>query len=265
MPRRSIYDVLEVEEFNPNGEYERLKHKFFREYRFDGDSLRERSKKVFSRIEVRGTCIDIDDFTKRLGIDFSKGYHNQDELFDFIELIVLIHDSDPGPAFVKDDEYSSVFRNINIILEKTAHKLIRTDKGRIVVPADAVAEEAAEIIAQDNPRTALEILKYNHRSNKGDVEAKRKILKSLGDTIEPWLTGQHHKDTEDAIGYILNNFNIRHNNISGSSKKEFFVTLDENEIEEWYDNLYTLIVSFIIEREQKTILEKVFKHRKNNQ
>lgn len=265
MPRRSIYDVLEVEEFNPNGEYERLKHKFFREYRFDGDSLREHSKKVFSRIEVRGTCTDIDDFIGRLGIDLHKSYHNQDELFDFIELIVLIHDSDPGPAFVKDDEYSSVFRNINIILEKTAHKLIWTDKGRIVVPADAVAEEAAEIIAQDNPRTALEILKYNHRSNKGDVEAKRKILKSLGDTIEPWLTGQHHKDTEDAIGYILNNFNIRHNNISGSSKKEFFVTLDENEIEEWYDDLYTLIVSFIIEREQKTILEKVFEHRKNNQ
>lgn len=261
MPRRSIYDIIESEEINLSDEYDRLYYKYSHEFRFyDGKSLaRHAEYYIFPNIKVKGTSVNLSDFLNRVGIDFKKGIHTQDELLDFIEYIVLLYDSDIAYYDVsrKDADYESIFDSINIILEKTAHKLIRTEKGRIVVPNDAVIEEASEILCQTDPKAALELLKYNHRSNKGNVEAKKKILNYLGNVVEPLLDGRHKKDTENTVKYILNNFNIRHNNKNGNDKKEFFIKLTKTEIENWYDKLYTSIISLIIEAEQKRINDDV--------
>lgn len=276
MPRKSIYDRLEAEELNPSQEYRRLKYELteklhvFRVWNANGgyDSKKSWSlinysaQRRFSFIECRGTSTTLIDMISRMGIDLLKSQCRLDDLFDLIELTALLADScDAKNSGAFDD----VIRSCEIILEKTAHKLIGPKGRRVVVPNNAIAEEAAEILCQTDPKTALELLKYNHRSNKGDIEAKRKILRNLGNAIEPLLDGQHKKDTEDTIGYIINNFNIRHNNENGKDKKEFFTKLSEREKELWYDRLYTSIVSLVIENEQRKINAEILAFRKNNE
>ena len=98
---------------------------------------------------------------------------------------------------------------------------------------------AAEIVES---KLAYEIIQYNHHLLKGDIEKKRRILKVLADKIEPMRTEfkkqQKNKELESDIGFLLNNMNIRHNNLEGKNAVDYVKELSDEELEEWYDETY---------------------------
>mgnify|MGYP007105066719 CR=1 FL=1 len=75
-----------------------------------------------------------------------------------------------------------------------------------------------------------------------ELEVKREIL------------NQVNKELTTNIFYMLNNFNLRHNNIDTSSKKHYkkvVAEMTDEELEEWYDELYQMILLVFLELDNK--------------
>ena len=45
---------------------------------------------------------------------------------------------------------------------------------------------------------------------------------------------------------LLNNLNLRHNNLEGVNKKDYLISMNDNELEKWYDRTYDMILGIII-------------------
>lgn len=133
------------------------------------------------------------------------------------------------------------------ILEEYNH-IVYTNKDKdyfIVVENKAEVTAVAEIMPTET--LSFDIIKYNHRSLKGEVNAKKSILVALGAELEPKrkvLQGINKKLSED-IFFMLNNMNLRHNNCSESDQakyKEYVANMTQEQLEEWYDELYQMIL-----------------------
>lgn len=251
MGRKNIYDLLEEKAINTSTEYARLNY-LLNNCVFDEctrETLYEHIEKVtFYLLPIKGTCVYLRDLLDELGINLDKRNASMDNLFDLIEFIICALDSEYYDW--QKERYNAILNNIGIILEKTSHMLIRYKNGRIVVPKDAKVEEAA--ILAKNESISLELLAYNHRHNTGNVENKAKILNTIAKYYENAL-----KKDKDGIGndirFLLNNYNIRHNNRDKGKNTNFIEKMKPEELEKWYDKLYTLFIAFILQIEQKQI------------
>lgn len=263
---KHIYDIIESEKLDTTNEYRRLYYKYSGETPFHSPSghrisLEENAKDyIFQNIpiKIKKSSVNLSDFLQRIKLNLSQYnvvsyHHSLDDLFYFMEYIDLLHFYDDVMDRDWEDSYNSIYGNINYILEETSHHFINGKLGRIIVPKDALVEEAAEDFTEKNPEAALLLLNYNHRSNQGNLKAKQNILLTLAPSIEPLLKGQNQGNTADSVSYMLNWFNIRHNNKEGKKVNPEFNALTDKEKEEWYDKLYHSIVALIIEKEQKTI------------
>ena len=85
----------------------------------------------------------------------------------------------------------------------------------------------------------------------GNIEGKKSILLLLGDKLEGQRAKlkQINKTLEDSIFTLLNNLNLRHNNIDTDSKEynSFVATMPKKEIESWYDEVYQLCLLAFLE------------------
>ena len=255
MGRRNIYDLLEEKTIDYAAEYTRLscmlrRHMFSTGYRNSATFYEHIKEETFFRLPIRETCIDLEDLLKTLGINLDNTNASLDELLILIEFILCVYDSEEY-GWAKD-KYEMILKNIGIILKKTSHKVVNYKKGSIVIPKDAKIEEAA--ILAKNESISLELLDYNHKSNIGNIENKEKILSRIAKCYETDIRNSKSK-VKDDISFILNNFNIRHNNEDGKNNKntKFMNGLTPEEIEELYDKLYTLFIFFIIQTEQEKI------------
>ena len=106
----------------------------------------------------------------------------------------------------------------------------------------------AEIL---EPPLDMSILRYNHHSLQGDVDAKRAILQAMGQKLEP-RRKELCSNLEDQIFYLLNNLHIRHNNQTKEDKyyKEYISAMEKEELEQWYDELYQMILLAFLELDQ---------------
>lgn len=133
------------------------------------------------------------------------------------------------------------------ILEEYNH-IVYTNEDKdyfIVVEDKPEVTSAAEIM----PTTTLafDVIKYNHRSLKGELDAKKSILISLGSELEPKRKALQsiNKQLSEDIFFMLNNVNVRHNNCSAADPakyKEYVAKMSEEQLEVWYDELYQMIL-----------------------
>lgn len=106
-------------------------------------------------------------------------------------------------------------------------------------------------------------MEYNHFSNKGNIERKKEILKKIADLLEPWrkplnksselkdlLKANNDKiQALEKLFYMYNKFNIRHNN-----EDQMLTGLSNQEIESWYDKIYTMSLFVILGKDVAKIL-----------
>ena len=126
-----------------------------------------------------------------------------------------------------------------------------------------VVEDKPEITAVAeivNDELALSVIKYNHHTLKGDINAKKSILLSLGSQLEPQRKelSQINKKLSDNVFYLLNNLNLRHNNktVGDKNYNQYVSSIEDNELEQWYDELYQMmLLCFLmldnVQREEK--------------
>lgn len=146
------------------------------------------------------------------------------------------------------------------ILEEYNH-VVYTNEDKdyfIVVENKPEVTAAAEIM----PTTTLafDVIKYNHRSLHGDIDAKKSILVKLGSELEPkrrTLQSINRKLSED-IFFMLNNVNVRHNNCSladSAKYKEYVANMEPEQLEAWYDELYQmmLLAFLLLDNEDRSL------------
>lgn len=174
-----------------------------------------------------------------------------DDLFLLSELLIALLPEKHIKK--KEDLYQqaiTIYENIFSFLEKLNYELKEIDGGRkIIVEKNSATTQAVEIVTDNS--AAIALIEYNHYALKGDLEEKRRILTALGSYIEPILRSRvlqnaGYKQLESDVGFMLNNFHVRHNNKEGAKAQDYIVGLNNKQLEEWYDHIYNAILSVII-------------------
>ena len=133
-----------------------------------------------------------------------------------------------------------VIQQVQKVAELSHHRIVEaTGSKYMLIPADPAVIEVASLLPDS---LAVPVMTYNHRSLKGDIDAKRSIIKGMANHFES------RRDDLKAISsalcselfFELNNLSIRHDNISPSSRhyKPHLANMGRDELEEWYDNTY---------------------------
>lgn len=121
----------------------------------------------------------------------------------------------------------------------------------IVIEDKPEATAVAEIVPNE---ISLKVLRYNHFSLKGDLQAKKEILLALGEQLEPKRKQLSciASDLADNIFFMLNNLHLRHNNKVYGDKnyRKVVADMDDSTLEHWYDELYQMILLAFLQLDQ---------------
>ncbi|MEL7658087.1 MAG: hypothetical protein AAGU75_19510, partial [Bacillota bacterium] len=199
-----------------------------------------------------GHYIDIDDFLKVLDFDglYKRAVTDIDSFLSYIEIIynfyyIVKNYVDEYPRWQLTADFDGLRNNMDMCLEHYNHTVIyfKEKEQAIVYEKDPAVTAVAEISDQE---TAFQIVQYNHHTHKGNILAKKSILLHLASELEPKrsILNSINKAFTDDIFILLNNLNLRHNNCDPHSKeyKQYIKEMPEDTIEEWYDELYQMIL-----------------------
>ena len=237
-------------------------------------TLEEMISEIFYQWKGRGTCINYKDLRKELGIDeiVNKKNRTVDEVLSCLEYYVnvekLFMNKIAGTLYQKGynlniENYTILQTNLSKLLDFFHQQVQLMEDGIFwIIPKDPAATAVAEISSKD---TAFAILKYHHASLKGQLEEKRKLLQAIANEHEDLLKNpvdgftEYFKTARNAV----NNLNIRHNNVKGKNQKDIVVEMKNEELENWYDETYQLLLFCVLIKDNKDRKDKLDELLKN--
>ncbi len=201
-------------------------------------------------VALRGTCRSLRGFTAYYGLNFDKVEKcSLDDLLllvefagTFVVALDKVFKKSGGNFYSQKIINDHVSQHIVILAEKLGHKMIYEDQFVKLVPNDVVTIEVATKLPM---YVAIKTFMYNHRSMRGNLAKKREVLLALGEQLEPRRNQIANSQLSGAIFNILNNMNIRHNNVAKGSVqyRPYVASLKSNELEIWYDRLYQMMLA----------------------
>lgn len=209
--------------------------------------------KLFFVWKQRGSCLNCEEMRRKLGINITK-YGLDDiiiRLEYYLNIINLANTKLRYPNFQKTQQFIILEDNIKILLDHLNYECLNIPEEEkiLLVPKNATATSVAEISSKD---TALAILMYNHASLKGDLSQKRNLLLKIyleyETLLKKGITG--FSEYFDKTRGLINKLNIKHNN-----KKEI-ENFDNEQLEEWYDELYQLLLFCVLIKDNKERKDK---------
>lgn len=265
LSRKNIFEIVS-ETFDLQIELNRL-YRLFEKQATVYDSQNRYTLKgyvkdvAFSSWRNRGRCVDVYDFLSML--DYDRLWERaKSNIMDFFTLVEIIYNF----WYIADRYihasygYGDLVRNF-VLLKKImddclAHynykALYFHDLEQLIVIENKPEATAVAEIADQN--IGHKVLRYNHYMLKGDLHAKKDILLAMGADLEPKRKQlkEIDKDLEDSIFYILNNLNLRHNNESVGDKnyRQAVVDMDDDTLENWYDELYQMMLLAYLQLDQ---------------
>lgn len=263
MGRKNLYEVLDNIGLRPTLEYNRLITLFFKNKSivFYGTIIPLSDfieKSFFYANPVRGSATNFKELF--LDLNLPNVATRIEDLFLLCELLLAFdpsfHDFNVENQTIRNsiyDQFDKIKTNIDIICQRSNHEVFNKKGKRIIVEKNKLTSHAVELV--DDPVIDIAMIEYNHYSLKGHLEEKRKILIQIGNYVEPILKSREiekteYKQLQSDAGFFLNRFNIRHNNKEGKKAQEYILSLDDNQLEEWYDKIYNTLLSLIICNEQ---------------
>ena len=206
----------------------------------------------FKNWKNRKTFISIGDIAKELDVELDyRGLSRKTVSFKeqliYIELICnIVYLCDrfiSNSALDPTRDFLLLKENLNILLNNINYeqRILEKEERVIICTKNTVVTSVVELFHDE---TSYDIIEYNHFLLKGDLEKKRKILLKLSDKYAGISNRikQYDSSINDDLSCLLNNLNIRHNNIKGKYKKEYVVNMKKEELEEWYDETYELLL-----------------------
>lgn len=271
--RKTFFDILENLEINAKKEYDTLLYLFTVERKIfcygERNSVAEFIDNAYFRdLEIRGRYTALSDMMSDLELNIASD--NIDDLFVFCEFLAAVMPKNKVELYGRymTSQYNVIMGNIKNILDKTNHQFVKDpQKDRLMIFEKSKTASLAAQIVEDN-EIAFELLEYNHYALKNNLSMKRKILASIGAYIEPilrerTLSNCGYKDLESNAGFLLNKFNIRHNNKDGKTAQDYIVSISDEQLEKWYDRTYDVLIQVIITNENIAV-EKDIKQLKQD-
>lgn len=259
-----LYDVLNNKVISPVKEAKRIEWLFFKDS-FGTSSyhrlvLRDYLAPDFRFMKCRGRFVNINDFLQETLPSVEMAPFTIDHLAIYCEVIENLLN-----LSLKGMEEEAVFRilqirdNIDSIFEQTGYKFIDKDGILYATRKDQAVDEAVEHIPDD--KVALDVLEYNRASLKGNLARKREILAAFGLYAEQFFKDHKFADQFKRLckeaGFCLNSLMIRHHAIANKESRLVLNGMQENELEEWYDRTYTLLVSVVLMNKTRDIYTQI--------
>lgn len=270
----NIFELVEKRELNPYDEFHRLASIFNKKFWYYPKgthvSLKEIFEDSFYLCSCRSSFLSIDDLLKSLEIDENTNFLVSWEiLFTYCEILRNISESALQTA-TEDDEYKRqiimLYDNMNIILEKTNHEWAKIKQGYVIVDKNPATTEAIECIEEKDSDLALNMIEYNRVMLKGNLQRKREILANIASHVEPMqnlFKGTNYYPLYNDSRNMVNNLNIRHNNIGKDSLPQYAQNWKQKEFEQWYDNAYHTLLMVILAKKQLEITQAFNKLKSN--
>ncbi|BBD22608.1 hypothetical protein Q8F60_00865 [Streptococcus constellatus] len=269
MARQNYFEILNQMEFDPDRESKNLIDLLEMEKNFGHvyyTTINSAISKNFLDYPNRSTFTSYSQIIEVISANF---YDATEELFVFSELLVDIFYSLLEKFTTEECEFIQViFDNINRFLELSNHELITLDNGnRIIVEKNVYASEVSQIVSETSIQDAIKVLEYNHFANKGNIERKKEILISLATYLEPFRDELNDSEelkevmkvnnnkkiiAVEQLFNMYNNLGLRHNN-----SKQYHLEITEEELEQWYDDIYASTLFVILSLDEARILSKL--------
>ncbi|MBO4956525.1 MAG: hypothetical protein J6C50_01685 [Rickettsiales bacterium] len=212
-------------------------------------------------------CISLADMREKLEID-KRDYSNKNDMIICLEYFCnIIHLANTklyynnfliANSYQKTKEFVMLEKNIELLLEHINYKKVVFNELEkvILVPKNPAATAVAEISSE---ATSMAILMYNHASLKGQLAEKKDLLRRIAQEYEPLLDKPIDGYTEyfKTSNNMLNNLDIRHNNKAGKKKNALATSLNNEELETWYDELYQLLLFCVLIKDNKDRKDKI--------
>ncbi len=231
-------------------------------------------KKYFANWKGREGCADTDEMRTGLTIDRILQEENPSETevltylqytLNIAELCRRSFNATETPGYDFDiRNYTELLSRIRELLKRLNYdaKYVKEKELIYLVPHDPAAEAVED--DDENPVTAL-ITEYRSSSLAGQLDKKKEVLKQLGDTVSEY--DDNGKGTGGRlyrkIDFLLNSFGIEDSAEGEEEQNEHpevaaeIQKMNPEEVENWYDETYQLILLRILEHENKDRIERV--------
>ena len=265
MARKNIFQLVE-ENYNIQEEIRKINKLFVEEDYFaigySNDTLYELIEGyLFNDWKYRGTCIDIEEYLKRVNAMFpEKGKIDEIVIVNLLEVLenfVKLYDDN---ADALNEKYSiKYYRELNTVfcvlmetLEKHMGLSKRKYKDRVVLyPKNAPLEEVLNIL--DDEDVQWELIRYAREDM--TLTEKRKSLAYLATNLyiedDKEETDITIKNIIEKAGNILNNLHIRHNNRTGKWENLALKDITSKEAAILCDMVFNEMLTIVLLREHK--------------
>lgn len=260
--RRNIFDLMNDKEIDVRREYLRIyklfeKDCFYEDYGSEITMSSYIEEEFFEDWDRRGRYISLADMFSSLKIKNNAGLRENtvECLLLYIEVIINLIEMSGLKNVKKSCEiyyncnwkiYKLLQENIERLLEDLNYEVkVLSDKMLIIVEKDMLLSAVAET----NPNVSDKVIEYRRFILKGKIGDKREILNLLSNEIEEMkliFKGTTYSNLMDDVQFMLNNFNIRHNNLNGKNKKEYVSNLDSDKLEKIYDQIFNMILGLFV-------------------
>ena len=201
-------------------------------------------KKVFKKWKYRDTILTVKEYLNFIGIEkdiYAGAWPISKEIFlyylEFILNMIKLLDETYG-IYQCDEEITAIIENIPIILEKMNYISKEVDDKIIITKRDA---DMDSILTKVPGKIANILLEYNDFRIRGDVEAKKKILKDIDLYIEKNINVKSFdRDLDNSIGFIINKMGVNHPII-----EEPYTNISNEELIKWYDKCFLMMIHAI--------------------
>jgi hypothetical protein len=254
--RKNIFEIM-LEDFNVDNEIKVIWALFLTksistnyDYKYTLSEVMD--KNGFEYWEARGRSVSCSDMAIRLGINslLKKQNWDMNEAFIILEYVMNIYTRCDKLLrkldYKKDKNCSLLWENCNTFIEHFGYEniYIKEEQKLLIVEKNPATTAAAEISTNE---IARQIIEYNHYTLKGDIVRKKEIIINLANEIEPKRESlkQIYSSISNDLYFLLNNLNLRHNNIDPNDTKhyrEYVAKMNGAELEKWYDETYQLIL-----------------------
>lgn len=232
--RRTFAEVLRSGGVDVQAEYNSLHSLVYERY-----GLYSLMISHFRKVWFAGTAISLNDFNERHNFDFEQPKSDV-ELDDLLGLCEYAFNFAYALAEAGVPNCSScltVIEHIYTLVDMLGYTDAKDDRLVIFVPRDENIIAAAKVAPL---RAAEDMMRYDHRELKGNLEKKKSMLVRMLGEIEPKRKELEKisKTLSSDLFFIANNFNLRHNNTDPSNPGKYrphIVEMSDAELEDWYD------------------------------
>lgn len=225
-------------------------------------------RRFFSEWKAREDCADTDEMRAGYNIDgiLRSADPSEGEVLTYCQYVLNIaelcrrsYNKEEAPGYDFDiRNYTELLSRIRSILKRLHYevKFVPEKEFIYIVPRDPAAEALTE--EPGDPMTAV-ITEYRSTAAVGDLDRKKELLTRMGDVVEGYSDNLSGTNAVlfSRIQFMLNNINIRNDNRSGEERIGRVADMSGEELEEWYDTTYQMLLLRIMEHSNKERLQSV--------